>query len=167
MVSVVVLFHSLSRIISFILLTQTAMKKRPSPSEAGPPAKRSRLASGFRLARPPPTSQTASSSTSRTLFVTVQPRELQCGTWQAQNRLISSAPELAANPPTMNLVSGAEPCHGSDQPPAETTSPLPLAGSDDLGDAQPDAETQAGSGRQVDQGRSEPKRKRQTTNAVG
>ena len=66
-------------------------KRTNSPIEI-PPAKRSRRPAGFRVARPLPVSSQpgTSSSTSRSLFVTVNHPDEQRGILEAQNRVLTS-----------------------------------------------------------------------------
>lgn len=68
------------------------MTKRTNASNEVPPAKRSRRAPGFRLARPAsiPSESQPSTSTSTSLFVTVNQSDERPGTLTAQNRLLAS-----------------------------------------------------------------------------
>jgi hypothetical protein len=64
------------------------MSKRTNSSTEIPPPKRSRRPAGFRVARPAPVSSQPSSSTIRSLFVTVNQPDEQRGNLEAQNRVL-------------------------------------------------------------------------------
>jgi hypothetical protein len=88
------------------------MSKRSSSLNEVPPAKRSRRAAGFRLARAGPVSaEPSTSSSSTSLFVTVsQPQEGR-GTLQAQNRVLPSTQDSSA---TSSKVTNAQPVFDRD-----------------------------------------------------
>jgi hypothetical protein len=123
------------------------MSKRANSSRNEPQAKRTRLPTGFRLARPiPPSSQPTSSSHS-SLFVTVSTNSRRHGVLTGESRLLPSA--LGLSEPPSGLISDPQP-----------------AATDDL---------EGQSGTQVEAGEmlapetdatAKPKRKRYTTNSV-
>jgi hypothetical protein len=124
-------------LVSFLPL----MSKRPSSTDEMPLAKRSRTKPGFRMARPAPlaVSSQPSSSSNTSLFVTVKrPDEQRGGILQAQNRILSSAPDPPASTPDISTPSLS--------PEYDTSLPV-----------ETDTEIQL---------EDKPKRKRNTTNAV-
>lgn len=76
------------------------MSKRPNASNDVPSAKRHRKPTGFRLARPRPTSSQPSTlpSSNTSLFVTVNQLDEQRGTLRAQNRLLASTQSQSISP---------------------------------------------------------------------
>jgi hypothetical protein len=129
------------------------MTKRTDASNEVPPAKRSRRAPGFHLARPAPIpseSQPSSSSTT-SLFVTVSQSDERPGTLTAQNRVLTSthgpSTSSSTSPSSLEalLPQAIEPDTEIQDEPIIQGDPIPQV-------QQPDTV--------------KPKRKRNTTNAV-
>ena len=82
-----------NRILNMVTTLQPSLMSKWSNSSNGiPPAKHSCMPAGFRVARPAPVSSEPSTttSTSRTLFVTVNQPDEQRGIFEAQNRVLTS-----------------------------------------------------------------------------
>lgn len=129
------------------------MSKRTKSSNEVPPAKRSRKAPGFRLARSAPISSESQLTTSRSstsLFVTVSQSDERPGTLQVQNRVLASTlgPSTSSSSSTSSLDAQlpriVEPNTEIQDEPIIQDKPIP----------------------QVQQQTVKPKRKRNTTNAV-
>ena len=82
---------------------RTSMTKRPHSPGAALPPKRSRKPSGFRIARPPPTSSQPSTLSNSSLFVTVSQPDDRRGTVITQPRIIAST----SSPSTTTSTSSA------------------------------------------------------------
>ena len=127
------------------------MSKRTNSTIEIPPAKRSRRPAGFRVARPPPVSlqPSASTSTSRSLFVTVnQPDEQRGGVLEAQNRVLTSTQSSSTSPSQESHVQ------------------LPIVPNTEFQDTQIQDEPIPIHEPIVQQQTGKPKRKRNMTNAV-
>lgn len=121
------------------------MSKRINSSIEIPPAKRSRRPAGFRVARPPPVSSQPSTSTSRSLFVTVNQPDEQRGTLEAQNRVLTSTTSTQGS---------------STLPSQESHAQLPIEPNTEFQDI-PQIQDEP-----IQQQTVKPKRKRNMTNAV-
>lgn len=86
------------------------MSKRVNNTNEKPPAKRAR---GFRMARSNP-EPTVSSSSSSSLFVTVNPHDQHSGTLKAQSRVLSRTLDSTAHPLSPTPDAGFE--HQNDVP---------------------------------------------------
>ena len=124
-----------------------AMSKRANSTQNEPQAKRSRIRTGFRLARPVPSDSPPCSSSSSSLFVTVHRR----GNLTADNRLLPSTLEPSA--PSASSV----PQPPSDPQATDTNDQEVPSGSQVEVEQMPPPDTEAGS---------KPKRKRYTKNVV-
>jgi hypothetical protein len=131
-------FHYFFIHFSFVCFT-VPMSKRANSSQNGPQAKRTRLPSGFRLARPPLSSQPASSSNS-SLFITVNANSHRRGTLTGESHLIPSTLGISEQP--LGMVSDPQPAESDD---LEGHGEMPV----------PEIDATA-----------KPKRKRHTTNSV-
>lgn len=131
------------------------MSKRLSSSNEGPLPKRShRQPAGFRLARPPPDASQASqptSSSDTSLFVTVSQPDERRNVLQAQNRVLFSTPGPSVVP----------------TPDSSTPSSNPPSESHTTASVEQYSEPQDEPAPQEQQQTGKPKRKRNTTNAVG